>query len=46
MMKPKLVTVERTQYFDYRPFTPTLMLVNQLEEEARRQEKRNKREQE
>lgn len=39
MMKPKLVTVERTQYFDYRPFTPTLMLVNQLEEEARRQER-------
>ena len=38
-MKPKLVAVERTQYFDYRPLTPTLMLVNHLEEEAKRQER-------
>ena len=36
-MTPKIVKVERTQYFDYRPFTPSFMLVNQLEEEARRQ---------
>lgn len=38
-MTPKIVKVERTQYFDYRPFTPSFMLVNQLEEEARRQER-------
>ena len=31
-MTPKIVKVERTQYFDYRPFTPSFMLVNQLEE--------------
>lgn len=33
-MTPKIVKVEGTQYFDYRPFTPSFMLVNQLEEEA------------
>lgn len=38
-MTPKIVKVERIQYFDYRPFTPSFMLVNQLEEEARRQER-------
>lgn len=42
-MTPKIVKVERTQYFDYRPFTPSFMLVNQLEEEARRQERIPKR---
>lgn len=30
-MTPEIVKVERTQYFDYRPFTPSFMLVNQLE---------------
>lgn len=34
-MTPKIVKVERTQYFDYRPFTPSFMLVNQLEEEEK-----------